>query len=64
MDTEVAPIAVENLPALHAVHSVVEDASEYVPARQVEQLVDDALEYVPARQGRHVDTEVAPIASE
>ncbi len=44
MDTEVAPIAVENLPALHAVHSVVEDASAYVPARQVEQLVVDALE--------------------
>ncbi len=48
MDTEVAPIAVENLPALHAVHSAGEVASEYVPARQ----------------GKQVDSEVAPTASE
>jgi hypothetical protein len=65
VETEVAPIAAEKVPALHGMHT--DPAVEYVPGAQEAHLlteVDAGGEDFPASQGLHVVAEVAPTAAE
>ena len=54
---EIAPTAIEYVPAEHVMHALVPDTPEYVPARQFVHTADEiaptAIEYVPAVQFVH-----------
>jgi hypothetical protein len=68
VDIEVAPTAVEYVPAVQDVHVDKPGVLPYVPDRHdvhVDiEVAPTAAEYVPAAQDVHVDIEVAPTAEE